>query len=425
MVNSVIYLSLGSNLGDRLYNLQRAVKALAPLFIQFSYSIVLETKAIVPSATNVPDEWHQPYLNMILGGISFLGPEELLKQIKTIELRLGRLENYQRWAPRIIDIDILLMGESTISTPQLTIPHPELFNRPFLIHLLALTYPELKYQGKKITQLAHEMAAHHDFIDSFVIFPQFMGILNITPDSFSDGGKFLSLDFAQRQLEKLLKDGASIIDIGAQSTRPGAMLATPAEELSRLVPILEFAYTKASRLSIDSYTPEVLEYLLQRFDNLWINDVQGIEDINLLKRIAERGYKIITMHSITLPPSAEYILGEDGISELMYWTEARIKFLISLGFSVDNIIIDPGIGFGKSAYQNLQIIRNLNKFKTLGCEILLGHSRKLFISSFSNSKAADRDIETISTAPIQGVEYLRVHDVKAHQRAFVAREMIS
>lgn len=224
----MVYISLGSNLGNRINNLRIAAAFLLQRCLHNSTcSIVLETEAILPE--NAPVEWNKPFLNMIVSGETELSPGELLAALKSIETEMGRPEIYELWSPRIIDLDILLWDKLEINSPDLKIPHPELVNRPFLQHLLALMGVKA-WQNVQSTNL---------FNKSFVLSPQLVGVVNVTHDSFSDGGNFSQTDKAIQQVLKLAADGASIIEIGAQSTRPGAVIAGPDQEYNKLTPVLD------------------------------------------------------------------------------------------------------------------------------------------------------------------------------------------
>jgi 2-amino-4-hydroxy-6-hydroxymethyldihydropteridine diphosphokinase/dihydropteroate synthase len=332
-----------------------------------------------------------------------LPPIDLLQWIKTIEKKLGRNMDAQPWSPRIIDIDILFYGNLKMKTDSLTIPHSELKKRDFLQFLLN----GMGYDQPEDTRLNIN---DYTALNHLVLYPKFVGILNITPDSFSDGGKYFDAEKAEAQAKKLRDDGASVIDIGAQSTRPGYVEVPPSEEISRLSMILEHC-DNLECLSIDTYFDDVVKYALTQRNVKWINDQNSTLSSDTIKLIADRGIKLVIMMR--------------GMQPL--WFEDRIQYLRNLGVKKHNIIIDPGIGFGKSKYDNILLIKNLKTYTQQECEILLGASRKSFISSHSNANVQDRDVESISAAcwaEDVGVDYLRVHNVKDHMRFFVTRHCI-
>jgi 2-amino-4-hydroxy-6-hydroxymethyldihydropteridine diphosphokinase / dihydropteroate synthase len=412
---TMIYISIGSNLGNRINNLNMAVNLLTQSCLRNSKSsIILETEAILPD--NTPPSWNKPFLNMIVAGDTDLSPDALLITMKSIESDMGRLAIYEKWAPRIIDLDILLWDELEINTPQLTIPHPELSTRPFLQHLLALM--ELQPWTK--------MPLTNSFSKSFVLNPAIVGVVNVTNDSFSDGGQFNNPDKAIEQIQELASDGASIIEIGAQSTRPGAVIHTPEEEYNKLKPVLDGITTLINKgmlkVSIDSFWSSTVKRLLENYQISWINDVKGDFDNRTLKSIAEKGCKLCFMHSLSIPPNQELILSLEHrpISLIKEWGKQSIKRLLNIGFSQENIILDPGIGFGKSSYQNIEILRYVQELRSLDVQIMVGHSRKSYIQAFSTVDAKNRDIETIATslALKDKVDFLRVHNVRNHMRFF-------
>ncbi|MGL9718160.1 MAG: dihydropteroate synthase [Wolbachia sp.] len=424
----MIYISIGSNIGNRLSNLQKAAQLLKERYFKdLKSSIILETKAILPNGA--PTEWNKPFLNMIVYGSCLASPEELLKGLKQIECDVGRLQVYEKWAPRIIDLDILLWDDLTLDTPYLKIPHQELMNRPFLLHLMAMLSP-MATTNKTFGTVAHNDPNIKDcFLKSFTLSPKLVGIVNITPDSFSDGGLYYDVDQATKQALQLVSDGASIVDLGAQSTRPGSSIQTPKEEYARLEPVLDNLshYMKAGdiKVSIDSFWPDVILNVLEHYNVAWINDQKGDLDDNTLKAIASSGCSILIMHSLSIPPHKDNIIpgDTDPINTINHWAERSINRLLALGFDESSIIIDPGIGFGKSLYQNIWILRNIEALQSFGCKVLVGHSRKSFISSFSTEFAPSRDLETISTSSIlhNKVDFLRVHNVRDHMRFFVAQ----
>ncbi|MCC8483389.1 MAG: dihydropteroate synthase [Rickettsia endosymbiont of Labidopullus appendiculatus] len=411
----MIYISLGSNLGNRINNLNMAVNLLTQSCLRNSKSsIILETEAILPD--NTPPSWNKPFLNMIVAGETDLSPDALLITMKSIESDMGRLAIYEKWAPRIIDLDILLWDELEINTPQLTIPHPELSTRPFLRHLLALME----------VQPWTKMPLTNSFSKSFVLHPAIVGIVNITNDSFSDGGQFNNPDKAIEKIQELASDGASIIEIGAQSTRPGAVIRTPEEEYNKLKPVLDGITTLINKgmlkVSIDSFWSSTVKRLLENYQISWINDVKGDFDNRTLRSIAEKGCKLCFMHSLSIPPNQELILSLEHrpISLIKEWGKQSIERLLNIGFSQENIILDPGIGFGKSSYQNIEILRYVQELRSLDVQIMVGHSRKSYIQAFSTVDAKNRDIETIATslALKDKVDFLRVHNVRNHMRFF-------
>ncbi|MBC6686681.1 dihydropteroate synthase [Wolbachia pipientis] len=424
----MIYISVGSNIGNRFSHLQRAAQLLKERYFKdLKSSIILETKAILPDGA--PSGWDKPFLNMIVYGSCSSSPEELLKGLKQIECDIGRLQVYEKWAPRVIDLDILLWDDLTLDTPYLRIPHPELINRPFLLHLMAMLNPmdNTTIINKTFGTVAYDVPNIQDcFLKSFTLSPEFVGIVNITPDSFSDGGLYYDADQATKQALQLVSDGASIVDLGAQSTRPGSLIQTPKAEYARLKPVFDHLnqYTKVGgiKVSIDSFWPDVILNVLEHYNIAWVNNQKGDLDDNTLKAVASSGCSIVIMHSLSIPPHKDNIIPDD-TSTINHWAERNINRLLALGFDQSSIIIDPGIGFGKSLYQNIWLLRNIEALQSFGCKVLVGHSRKSFISSFSTEPVFNRDLETIALSSVlhNKVDFLRVHNVRDHMRFFVAQ----
>lgn len=393
----MICLALGSNLGNRFENFRSALAELSKFFDVKTTSHIIETEAILPEGA--PPEWNIPYLNMIVAGNSHCPPTELLDKIKTIEAKLGRNLNAEVWSPRIIDIDILFYNDEHINTEKLSIPHRQIKNRDFIQFLLN----EIGYE---IPQNIKTYSDQYMALNHFVLEPKMVAIVNVTPDSFSDGGNFLAVDRAEAHINDLYNNGAQVIELGAQSTRPGYKEVSASEEISRLSEILErCGYIDC--LGLDSYQDDVLKVLMKNYKFKWINDQKSRLSDETLKLIAASGAKFVTM------------LQHMDVD----WFAQRLAYLENLGLNRENIIIDPGIGFGKTRLQNVEITKNLSRIKEFGCDILYGHSRKSFMTLFSSAQASDRDIETIAVSNfVDGIaDYLRIHNLKDHMKFFVAK----
>ena len=248
--------------------------------------------------------------------------------------------------------------------------------------------------------------------------PQVMGILNTTPDSFSDGGQFADPASARAHAVRLQEEGADIIDIGGESTRPGADLVALEEEISRTKPtILDLRQVSSLPLSIDTRKAPVAAAALEAGVD-WINDVSALSFDSEMAQVAARsGAPLCLMHAPsdpkTMQQKAHY---EDVLLDVYDYLAARIEFALSQGILRQNIIVDPGIGFGKTLEHNLALLRGLAVFHGLGCPILLGASRKRFIGTISGAeKAQDRMAGSVAVALAaagQGAQILRVHDVR-------------
>ncbi len=247
--------------------------------------------------------------------------------------------------------------------------------------------------------------------------PQIMGILNATPDSFSDGGMYTRVDVAKQHITTMLEEGANIIDIGGESTRPGSSPVSETEELQRVIPIIEATIPefKKATFSIDTTKYEVAKQALGLGASI-INDVSGLEkEPRFAELAAEYEASYILMHAQgdpkTMQENPTYV---DVVDQVMEFFDKKIKDLTTKG--VSKIILDPGIGFGKKLYHNLSLIAHLDKFKKFGFPVLVGASRKSMIGQIlDNRPADDRLIGTIAVhyhSLMNGADILRVHDVK-------------
>lgn len=260
-----------------------------------------------------------------------------------------------------------------------------------------------------------------------------VGILNITPDSFSDGGKFNNPSKAAHQLELLLDSNPDVIDIGAISTRPNSNIPSVEEEISRFDDVLPSISTilnnSSALLSIDSYNYETIKYLVNKVSIAWVNDQSGFIDQRMVELAKDNKFKLVIMHHLTIPVDKEQVIpsGLDATLIVKEWLINKANYLISEGIKAEQIIIDPGIGFGKTSEQSWQLIKDAKSFTELGYEVLYGHSRKSFLNSVTNKPFAERDFETAllsSYLAKNNVNYLRVHDLELNKRAIKLNEFI-
>ena len=256
-----------------------------------------------------------------------------------------------------------------------------------------------------------------------------MGILNVTPDSFSDGGKFKSHDQAIGHAVKMIKEGANIIDIGGESTRPGAKAVQLEEELMRIIPIIEAIRLKSDCLiSIDTYKSKVAEAALDAGADM-VNDISGLTfDHNMASLVAERNVPVIIMHIKGKPRDMQKNPNYDNlIKEIKEFFELQIAIAKRAGIDSGNIILDPGIGFGKRLEDNFEIIRELGQISTMGYPVLLGPSRKSFIGLTLDLPIEERmegTLASITAGVINGARIVRVHDIRATRRTLTITEKI-
>ncbi len=415
----MIYLGLGSNQGDRKKNLAKAIELLKQQkFVVTQVSPIVESPAwLKPDAD---PKWNKPFLNLAIQGQCEHSPEQLLRLVKQIEAQCGRDLNASQWSPRPIDIDILVWEGVSVSTEGLNIPHLACLQRPFVITPLLHLNPSLLVEGKTIYQHSLELTP----------IPLWMGIVNVTPDSFSDGGVSDDQDALQQKLCDWIEEGVQLFDIGAESTRPNAQALTPNEEWQRLQPALAMIkelidphYFKPL-ISIDTRHVEVAQKALAYGMN-WLNDVTGLNNAKLQQLVMDNNIQAVAMHSTSVPviPSDHLDPTKDSVDQLSDWLTQKQRQWNAAGMNSNDMLFDPGIGFGKTNLQNQQLLRSCAALRQLGHRLLVGHSRKSFMNGFAKINYGDRDLETLGVSMAlcaQGVDVIRVHEPIGHMRAYRA-----
>ena len=254
--------------------------------------------------------------------------------------------------------------------------------------------------------------------------PVLIGILNVTPDSFSDGGKFFGVEPAVVQAEKMLDEGAHMIDVGGESTRPGSEPVSSKEELRRVLPVVQGILESRPEtvISIDTYRASTAEAALDAGARV-VNDITALRgDSGMASLVAERGCPIVLMHMLGEPKFMQrdprYV---DVVREVRDFLVGRVEYALSAGVRKENVVLDPGIGFGKSLRHNLELLSNLNVFVGLGFPVLVGASRKSFLGKILGFDAAgDRLFGTVATNVVayeRGAVLFRIHDVRANKKA--------
>ncbi|MCB1804778.1 MAG: dihydropteroate synthase, partial [Candidatus Competibacteraceae bacterium] len=341
--------------------------------------------------------------------------------IADIQTQMGR-SNESRWAPRPMDIDILLWGETCLDNPVLTIPHAGMQQRGFVLTPLLALEPRLQVPGlgdKTILDWSRELAHH---------IPLWMGILNLTPDSFSDGGQFTAWTQIEPHVDAMVAAGAHIIDIGAESTRPGATPISDEQEWSRLAPVLERLLAKYQPqllrplLSVDTYHPEVARKALELGVDI-INDVSGLSSPAMRELACSSDKDWIAMHYVSIPARKDKTLPPDcdPVDVVEAWLLQQLESWDKAGLNLSRIIFDPGIGFGKDGLQSLKLLQQAARFRRHGVRVLMGHSRKSFMKNFSALDVTDKDLTTLGASLnlcAQGVDIIRVHNIPMHTSAY-------
>lgn len=249
-----------------------------------------------------------------------------------------------------------------------------------------------------------------------------MGILNVTPDSFSDGGKFNQMDAALYHAEEMIRDGADIVDVGGESTRPGHTVISDDEEISRVAPVIEAIKSRFDiPVSIDTYKGKVTEAALKAGADL-VNDIWGFKfDHKVAELTAQYGAACCLMHNRSEPTYQDYL--NDVVADL----KECVRIAKDVGISDDKIILDPGVGFGKTYQMNLEIINHVDVLHSLGFPILLGTSRKSVIGQTLNLPTDQRVEGTLATTVLgvmKGCAFVRVHDIKENKRVIQMTEAI-
>lgn len=257
-----------------------------------------------------------------------------------------------------------------------------------------------------------------------------MGILNITPDSFFDGGRYLDPDAAGAQALRLVEEGADILDLGAESTRPGALPVTSPEELKRLLPVLTRVRKEVQvPISIDTVRPEVAQECLEAGADI-INDVSGLKRSgpDMAKVVKKFGAGLVLMHSRGTPETMQSMTRyEDVVQDVMDELRESVRIATDAGIERERIVVDPGLGFSKTPEQNLEILKKISMFHELGFPVLAGPSRKSFIGKVTGREAKDRMFGTaacVAACVKGGVQILRVHDAGAMRDVVLMTEAI-
>lgn len=281
---------------------------------------------------------------------------------------------------------------------------------------------KLKMQPFDLDELANEIERSIKYYDEPRELPwhpdicQVMGILNVTPDSFYDGGEFNAVDKAVKRAVEMVKKGAAIIDIGGESTRPGSERVSLEEEKERVLPVVEKVSKKVDALiSIDTYKPEIAEAAVDAGADL-VNDIFGLRKEGMAEKLAELDVPVIVMHMQGTPRNMqENPQYDDVVNDISTFFLERIEHAKNAGIEDQNIILDLGIGFGKKLEHNLEIIKRLDEFNSLGYPVLLGASRKSFLKGVLNKEADERlygSLAVAANAVEKDVAILRVHDVE-------------
>ncbi|KAG7391258.1 hypothetical protein PHYBOEH_006761 [Phytophthora boehmeriae] len=391
-----VYAALGTNLGDKLANLEQALELLAKLV-----GPVEATSRLYSTAPQYVED--QPsFLNLVARVKTQLQPKELLGAFKAIEREIGRTPSL-RWGPRLIDVDILLYDDLQVKTETedgpLIVPHERIAERDFVLAPLCdlapdLLHPVLKLPMNKLYDTLK--AGEQRYVAPVPMLPvdktapwplgkktYVMGIVNVTPDSFSDGSDLATVSAAVQKALEMERAGVDIVDIGGESSRPGAEPVTEEEELRRVLPVIRGIREQSKiAISIDTTKASIACQAVAAGANI-VNDISaGLKDPEMLAAVAKLRVPIVLMHMRGTPKTMtdlkEY---EDVATEVGSVLNERMQAAEAAGVFRWNVVLDPGIGFAKARVLNLQLLRQLSSVKSTchDLPLLVGSSRKGFI----------------------------------------------
>ncbi|BDA42651.1 Folic acid synthesis protein fol1 [Coccomyxa sp. Obi] len=454
--------AIGANLGDRVSNIREALKLLPAHGIE----VVRHSRLYESAPAYVTD---QPrFLNAAVAVKTSLQPRQLLRALKQIEADLGREAGGLRWGPRPLDLDIIFYDNITSEEEGLEIPHPRWHERSFVQAPVADLYAASELGS---TSAAGRMAEHLEQLhtrwaqvggerslgssDLGCVLPlpgmgmwpwqgqsQIMGILNVTPDSFSDGGQLPSVEAAVSAAQEMVACGADMLDIGGQSTRPGAERLPPEVELQRVLPVIralsEDDALQGVPLSIDTFYAEVAREAVAAGAHI-VNDISGGSlDPVMHQEVARLGVPYVLMHMRGDPgtmSSREHTTYADVCMDVGDALQASAEAATSAGIEPWRLILDPGIGFAKTAEGNCQLIGGLDRVRAQlkgpfhNAPLLVGPSRKGFLGKITGHKEAkDRDKASAAAAALcvsHGANIVRVHNVEAVRDAVRVADAIA
>ncbi|BBP01828.1 dihydropteroate synthase [Sulfuriferula nivalis] len=258
-------------------------------------------------------------------------------------------------------------------------------------------------------------------------YPRIMGIVNVTPDSFSDGGRHATVDAAVAQAHELIDAGADIVDIGGESTRPGAESVSVDEELARVIPVIAALRGCGVVVSVDTRKPEVMCAAIAAGAHM-VNDVEALQADGALEVVAQSNVALCLMHMPGNPKTMQALTDyDDVVVTVTDFLKSRIALLLATGIASDRVVIDPGFGFGKNLTQNLQLLKHLDRIVTLNYPVLVGMSRKSMLGLITGRSIEERLAAGLAAhlyAVKQGANIIRVHDVAACRDALTVWKMI-
>lgn len=435
----MIIIALGANLpsqfGSPRTTLKRAIQEIARHGIRVLYQSPIYLTSPVP----ISDQpW---YHNAVIGVSTDKSPTQLMRILQAIEKDFGRVRT-ERNEPRVIDLDIVAYHDifiphpnlppqggkelSSIPSPltgegqgggDLILPHPRAHERAFVLYPLRDIAPNWVHpvSKKSISHLIESLPKNQDIQKENR--PLIMGVVNVTPDSFSDGGQFNTTDKAIAQGLRLIAEGADILDIGGESTRPDAPIISPIDEQRRTIQVIEALKNAGALVSVDTRNASTMKLALDAGAGL-VNDVTALTyDKDALLVVANSDCRVCLMHMQGTPQTMQMNpTYHDVVKEVYDFLDDRIRVCIKAGIDKERLMVDVGIGFGKTVQHNIALFQNLSRFHDLGVDVLLGASRKSFIEKICERPIPPHErlagsLAGIAIACNAEIDVVRVHDV--------------
>jgi dihydropteroate synthase len=418
----MILIALGANLpsvaGAHRETLRRALFRLE----QRGLRIIRKSRTYLTEP--VPRSSQPWYANQVVSVETSLDPHALLALLLDVEHEYGRERGVQD-AARTLDLDLIDYDGQALNTENLVLPHPRMHQRGFVLAPLAEIAPDWRHPLSHID--VGTLLAQVDLsgIRAMRDVPLLMGVVNVTPDSFSDGGSFSETSRAIAHAELLIEEGADILDIGGESTRPGALPVSVEEEQRRVLPVVRAIAREAIRqgrhVSVDTRHPSTMAAAIEAGATM-INDVTALASRESRKIVAQAGVPVFLMHMQGNPQTMQVNPSyDDVVSDVSNELRAARDRAVADGIDPDLIWLDPGIGFGKTLAHNLALLDATPRLRALGHRVLIGASRKGFIARVDRDGPANEriggSIAAAISAAARGADALRVHDVRETRQA--------
>jgi dihydroneopterin aldolase/2-amino-4-hydroxy-6-hydroxymethyldihydropteridine diphosphokinase/dihydropteroate synthase len=450
-MNGEVFVAIGANVGDRMANINAALSEMD------TEEIAIVSSGFLYESEPMYEENQPRFLNTCIEVKTSLEPRDLLRFLKGIEVKLGREKMYRN-GPRKIDLDIVFYGDRIIHSDDLIVPHPRMYERPFVLLPLmdmdsSFMHPSCNKTVKELVSVLPDLSSCRRVIPTGLpdgVLPHgtkslILGILNVTPDSFSDGGKYNGLESAIAHAKEMVDQGADIIDIGGESTRPTADPVDESEEQRRVIEVVTQTRKLMPSLpiSIDTYRASTARAAVAAGACI-VNDVSGgMLDSEMLSTVAKLGKPYICMHAGKIgshshidykdgnPSCFDSSMKPDEVVRIVRSQLAgRVEACLKAGIARWNIILDPGLGFGKSGLINFTLLKRLDEVFSgplEGFPVMIGASRKRFVRDLTNDGSAWTNSEyeaMIGTAAVTAAaisssnraQFHRLHDVTELRR---------